>query len=64
MGSTEHVYFLTDITQPAVLVMANKDLYAFFFLLSSLEFDLGRSKQPFYEAEKGARMISLTHITI
>ena len=31
------------------------------FFLPSLDFDLGRSKQPFYEAKKGARMISLSH---
>ena len=40
--------------------MVWKNLYAFFFLLSSLDFDLGRFKQPFYEAERGARMISLS----
>ena len=62
-GSTVHVFFLPEITQPAVLVMAYMNLLCsmLFFLLSSLDFDLGRSKQQFYKAEKGARMISLSY---
>ena len=63
-GSTVHVFFLPEITQPAVLVMAYRNLLRsmLFFLLCSLDFDLGRSKQPFYKAEKGARMISLSDL--
>ena len=42
--------------------MAWKNLLSsmLFFFFSSLDFDLGQSKQPFYEGEKGARMISLS----
>ena len=62
--STVHVFSLPEITQPAVLVMAFKNLLRsmlLFFLFSSLDFYLGRSKQPFYKAEKGTKMISLSH---